>query len=318
MPNKLERAIRIAVHTCLAVQPGEEVVVVADEPMLDLARLFFAVCLRAGAATALAALPPLSRWRPSVPASVAQMMQAANAILLITSVSLSHTEARRAACRKGARAVSLPGITEQTLKRAVDVDYKFIGDRSRKLADIFTIGSRVHITTPAGTDLHLSIRGMKGHADIGLVHEPGSFSNLPAGEAAVCPHSSGTYGRAVIETGMGLAPGTREKIILDIKEGVVVRVRGNGAAKRLRQLLQRCGPGSRLVAELGLGTNPKAKVVGLPLEDEKAAGTAHIALGNNVSFGGNNEAPIHIDGIMLKPTVVIDEKVIMEHGEVVV
>ncbi|MDZ7374360.1 MAG: aminopeptidase [candidate division KSB1 bacterium] len=318
MGTQLERAIRIAVHTCLGVQSGEEVVVVADEPMLELGRLFFAACVRARAAVALATLPPLHSLRPFVPASVAHMMQAANALVLVTSVSLSHTEARRAACRGGARAISLPGVTENTLRRAVDVDYKFISDRSRKLADIFTIGSRVHLTTPAGTDLHLSIRGMKGYADTGLVHEPGAFSNLPAGEAAVCPAAAGTHGRAVIETGMGIVPRSGERIILEIEEGRVVRVRGEAAAKRLRQLLSRSGPSARIVAELGVGTNPKARVVGLTLEDEKAMGTAHIALGNNLSFGGTNEAPVHIDGIMLKPTLVIDGKTILEQGEIVV
>lgn len=40
------------------------------------------------------------------------------------------------------------------------------------------------------------------------------------------------------------------------------------------------------MAEFGIGTNYKAKLVGLILEDEKVFGTIHIAFGNNLSMGG--------------------------------
>ncbi len=318
MGNLLDRAVRIAVQTCLAVQPGEEVVVVADEPMLDLGRRFFLASRRAGGSVALAALPPLRKTNPDLPATVAAMMKSADVLVLVTSVSISHTEARRAACREGARAISLPAVTEDTLKRAVDVDYRFVQERSRKIADIFTIGRRMHVTTPAGTDLVLPIRGMKGYADVGLVHKRGSFSNIPAGEAAVCPEPGGTHGRAVIESGMGIRPESGDRIVLDIKDGRVSRIRGNSAARWLRHILSQHGARARVIAEFGVGTNPKARVVGLTLEDEKALGTAHIAVGNSVSFGGSNEVAIHIDGIMLRPTIEIDGRTIMEEGELVV
>ena len=42
--------------------------------------------------------------------------------------------------------------------------------------------------------------------------------------------------------------------------------------------------------------NPKVTdLCGYPVLDEKMAGSFHIALGANTMFGGQNEAPMHID-----------------------
>ena len=50
------------------------------------------------------------------------------------------------------------------------------------------------------------------------------------------------------------------------------------------------------------------------LEDEKVKGTAHIALGNNMGFGGSIDVPIHIDGVFLSPTIYADGVRIIEDG----
>ena len=54
------------------------------------------------------------------------------------------------------------------------------------------------------------------------------------------------------------------------------------------------------------------------LEDEKVLGTIHIAFGNNVGMGGNVNIPIHIDGIITKPTVYFDDEVVMEKGKLLI
>lgn len=69
------------------------------------------------------------------------------------------------------------------------------------------------------------------------------------------------------------------------------------------------------MAELGIGLNPKAKIIGIILEDEKVIGTVHIALGNNLSYGGTNDVPLHLDGVIKSPDVYVDGKVIMAKGK---
>lgn len=71
------------------------------------------------------------------------------------------------------------------------------------------------------------------------------------------------------------------------------------------------------VAELGIGTNDRARITGNVLEDEKAIGTAHIAFGDNKSMGGTVRVASHLDGVILSPTVLIDGKPVLEGGELV-
>jgi leucyl aminopeptidase (aminopeptidase T) len=72
------------------------------------------------------------------------------------------------------------------------------------------------------------------------------------------------------------------------------------------------------IAELGIGTNHEASVSGNILEDEKVMGTIHVAFGNNISMGGTCNVGIHIDGVVTKPTVFIDQKKIMDNGSLLI
>ena len=69
------------------------------------------------------------------------------------------------------------------------------------------------------------------------------------------------------------------------------------------------------VAELGIGTNRKAKIIGEVLVDEKAYGTAHIAFGSNKAMGGTLDVQIHVDGVFSKPTITADGETIIKDGE---
>ena len=80
-------------------------------------------------------------------------------------------------------------------------------------------------------------------------------------------------------------------------------------------VLDSVGKEARNIAEFGIGTNDKAKITGNILEDEKVIGTCHIALGNNAGFGGKINVQLHLDGIIKKPTIWVDNKKIMENGK---
>jgi leucyl aminopeptidase (aminopeptidase T) len=63
-----------------------------------------------------------------------------------------------------------------------------------------------------------------------------------------------------------------------------------------------------------MGTNYGIKPVGWSIYDEKAIGTAHIAIGNNIHLGGVNKASLHVDFVLDKPTVEADGKVVLRRG----
>ena len=105
-----------------------------------------------------------------------------------------------------------------------------------------------------------------------------------------------------------------EPIKVYVEKGYVIKIEG-GRAKEFENLLDSAGKEARNIAELGIGTNEKARVTGNILEDEKVIGTCHIALGNNAGFGGKVNVQLHLDGIIRNPTIFIDNKKIMNNGK---
>ena len=101
---------------------------------------------------------------------------------------------------------------------------------------------------------------------------------------------------------------------MTVKNGLVTNIFGNEQAEKLQKLLSAHGKDAFNIAELGVGTNDKAIITGKILEDEKVLGTVHVALGNNIGFGGNVSVPIHLDGILMNPTLKVDGKIIIKDG----
>jgi leucyl aminopeptidase (aminopeptidase T) len=55
-------------------------------------------------------------------------------------------------------------------------------------------------------------------------------------------------------------------------------------------------------------------LLGNLITDEKVAGTIHIAAGGNQFFGGQNPAPLHVDGVVGQPTLRVDGNLLIEAG----
>ena len=83
-------------------------------------------------------------------------------------------------------------------------------------------------------------------------------------------------------------------------------------------LLTMHGEDGTNIAELGIGTNEKAILTGEILEDEKIQGTCHVAFGASAGIGGTVQVPVHLDCIVMKPTVELDGEAIVRDGELLI
>lgn len=312
-----EDAAKIIVRRCLAIQRNESVLVITDDPLHDLGYLLYRAVCRTKAHCMMLEIQPMGDHGDEPHPAVAEMMYQVDVIIIITSKSLSHTRARQMACKSGARVISMPGITRATFQRIAATNFDELAVCTLKLADILTIGHHVRVTSPNGTDLTMSIENRQGYADIGLATRPGSFSNLPAGEASLAPVEGTTTGVLVVDSGFGIQGRHEDQIVIQVKNGRAVRISGDNCAAQLRRQLKKYGPDARNIAEFGIGTNKSAVLTGYSLEDEKVHGTSHIALGNNISFGGNISVPLHLDGVIYDTSVIIDRKKIVEHGNLI-
>jgi len=310
----LKETATLILKKCMALKKGETCLIVTDKNKLNIANALFDAAQEIAEKVEIMEIPVGKVNSEEQPEHVKETMKRFDVVLIPTTKSLSHTEARKQASEEGARIASMPGITEDMFLKASETDYGKITKVSNKLCDILDNGSNVKITTEKGTDIEMSIKDRKCLRVFGLLHNKGDFGNIPAGEACLAPVEGATNGVFIVDASFG-GLGKVEDIKITVKDGYAVSIEGN---EELKKMLKKAGKEAYNIAELGIGTNDKAVITGNILEDEKALGTAHIALGNNKSYGGNIDVPIHVDGIFYKPTIIVDDKKIMEKGKLLV
>ncbi len=316
MPD-LSQAARVAVTQCLGARSGEKMLVITDEPLKDIGRALFDAGREAGCETILCEIIPRKNSGEPPPEPLPDFWKRFDLFLAPTSRSLTHTRARKEASEAGVRGATLPGITADTMARCLAADYDAIAERSVRLARILSEGKVAKVTSKAGTDITLSIAGREGIADTGLLTAKGAFGNLPAGEAFLAPVEGSAEGVIVVDGSIGDTGVLVEPITLVVQGGFVTEIRGGEKAERVRKLLEPYGRDAFSIAELGVGTNDRARLVGNVLEDEKVMGTVHIAVGASQGIGGTVQVPIHLDLVVLDASLTIGGTPVLDAGQYV-
>jgi leucyl aminopeptidase (aminopeptidase T) len=257
------------------------------------------------------------------PAAAAARFKETDVLVAIVSFSLSHTAAREDACRAGVRVASMPRFIPEMFypDGPLAVDYQAIAAETEVIADWLTATASATVRSPDGTDIRFSLQGRRGLSDNGLYVAPGSWGNLPAGEAYVAPVEGSAEGRIVVRRGW--FPGLeKEDLTLSFQGGEVFEVTGGGEiGRKLSAFLGLPGPEGRprrQLAELGVGTNPNARRTDIVLEAEKIRGTVHLAIGDNSHMGGRNAADFHQDYIIPEAELVLDGVTRMKAGKLLV
>ena len=302
----LQQRARTIIETNLALQPGETLLVVTDDPTREVGELFYEAARAMDHRALIMQMPEGSVAGEEPPAPVAAAMKAADVALCPTAKSITHTNARIKAAAAGTRVVTMPGITMDMLRDGA----------ACQLTERLTHAKHARIEKD-GHVLELALTGRDGVASPGVYREPGASGNFPSGEAYIAPLEDGANGTAVIDGSMVGIGTLTEPMTVTIENGRLTRIEGADAqgpyAERLSVLFEQ--PENGTIAELGIGTNEAAKLCGIILEDEKLYGTVHIAFGTNTSFGGITKADCHLDGIILNPTLYLDDECVIRKGE---
>jgi len=206
----------------------------------------------------------------------------------------------------------------------MDVDYGQMVDQAERLIAALADAVSVRIASPGGSDVTLDIEGRRFVTDVKITDiEKGC--NLPCGEVFCAPVENGANGVVVADGSIGGEGPPPSPVTLEVSSGRVTEVRcaDRQWRERITELLD-TDPGARTIAELGIGLNPKARLVGIMLEDEKGFRTAHLAFGSNIGMpGGVNESTTHIDYLVHRPTIVArledaTERAIVKDGDLCV
>lgn len=302
----------------MGLKAGETVLIITDALLRNIGYVLFEASKSLGAKeSVLVEILPRKTNGEEPPKQIAELMKQFDVILCPTSKSLTHTDARREASQAGARIATLPGVTEEIMIRCMNADYNKIAERTFKLCELMEKTKVVRVTAPSGTNITLVIQGRQAHASSGIFKEKGSWGNLPTGEAYLAPVEFLSNGVVVVDGSMAGVGLIRNPIKIIVKDGYAEEITGGEEAEKLIKLLEPHGKDARNVAEFGIGTNDKAILTGLILEDEKVMGTIHIAFGDNKSMGGSVRVASHLDGLIKSPSVWFDDLLIMKEGKFV-
>ncbi|HVY96931.1 MAG TPA: aminopeptidase [Solirubrobacterales bacterium] len=317
MSTDLDMAVRTVIRDCMSISPGEEVLVICNPVTEEIGALMRIEAQGEGADATLAVISERDSAAAEPPDVVAAAMGEADVVLAATIQSLSHTAARKKASEAGVRIGSLPGVTEEMLARLMNGDLEETRRLSWAVAELMNEASEARITCAHGSDLRLGLEGRLAIADGGELGTRGAFGNLPCGEGFIAPVEGTGQGTLVVDgsiAGVGLLDTPVE---LTVEEGHLTGATG-ADGEALMRLLTAHGEEATSVAELGIGTNDEAILTGNILEDEKILGTAHVAFGASAAIGGTVQVPVHLDCVLLEPTVELDGRTILSGGELLV
>ena len=337
--SKIESAVIQMFKVNMGVKPGEKILVLSDVPtrkewkdkhqseiskmlsetllgktVAEIVRDSFSTCQ-------VDFYPYFSLGRSGVepPKGMSQMMKKYQVIVAINSFSLTHTEAREGASKAGARVATMRGAIPEMFypEGPISVDYLEVERETKLIAGFLTRAREAQVVSDSGTNLMFSLKSRKGGEDTGIYVKPGKWGNLPAGEAYIAPVEGTAEGKLVVEKGW--FPNLLEEMTMIFRNGEVQQVGGGGEVNQmLNQILglesqkkrKRCN-----LAELGIGTNPKARRTDITIEAEKIKGTIHIGIGDNSHMGGKVVADYHQDFVVPKPDLFLDGEKVMDKGK---
>jgi len=319
MENLFRKAAKTVVLQCLNVKKTETTLILTDILEREIGLTIYDVAKEYAFEAIFIEISSRETHGEEPPKAVSAAMLETDVIIAPTFRSITHTEARRNACNNGARVASMPGILRETFLRAMITNYSIIAEKTIKISEALSQAKLARIISDHGTDIVINLENRQAFADTGLIHNPGDYGNLPAGEASISPLEGSANGTIIIDGSIGDTGvlDSNDYITIKVKDGFATEITGTRAAGYLSGLLAQFPNEARNIAEFGIGTNPSARLCGNILEDEKIMGTVSIALGNNVSLGGSIEVPIHLDAIILSPTIWLDGKRIINRGKLI-
>lgn len=271
------------------------------------------------------------------PAAVCDAMMKSDVNVLLASTGMLHSPANFRAMEARIPAICMDGgmTLEMFQSGAVTDDMTQIMVRKHYVAkDIFGVDAKeCRVTSRYGTDFTYRVDERIFVPPLpGASFDPYKIVDMdkdenrkggnlyyylfPTGEMNVAPVEETAHGKLVFDLTMHHIGRLEDPIELSVEKGRVVRIEGGASARVLRDYLIEYGDENAYMcpAEASVGVNAKALVRGIQREDKNIYGAMHFGLGTNIDVGGTVRSKIHMDGVILEPSLYVDGDLRMEHG----
>jgi hypothetical protein len=271
------------------------------------------------------------------PSAVCESMMKSDINVLLASTGMLHSPANIRAMQAGIPAICMDGgmTLEWFQSGAVTEDMKQVAVRKHYVAkDVFGVDAKeCRVTSRYGTDFTYSVEGrifvpplpndsFDPYKIIDFDKDENRkggklyFYLFPIGEFNVAPIEGSGNGTLVIDLTMHHLGRLFTPIELTVKDGRITQIDGGAEARILKDHLKAYGDVNAYLcpSEASIGINAKALVRGIQREDKNILGAMHFGLGTNIDVGGSVKSKIHMDGVILEPTLYVDSVKKMDNG----
>jgi aminopeptidase len=333
--NAIESGARQAVLNCAKVKAGERVIIITDAQTKHLADALLEQAKKIGASVEKFVMEDFGS-RPddgvnplAFPKEIGEALAQAQVSFYIAGGKKGELHSFRIPMievveRHGLRHGHMPNFSEEMMSQGMAADYELIQKICRQVYDIVVDAREIRVTTPAGSDFTATFSPKRKWMISDGNIRPEKWCNLPDGEVFTAPLKAD--GKVVIDGCLGDFFNAKygklndTPLSYEIKDGRCVKGSVQCANEQLKKEFEEYTFGtdehSDRMGEFAIGTNVNLKdLIGNMLQDEKFPGI-HVALGDPYpgKTGADWSSKAHNDGVMLKPTIVVDGRTIMERG----
>lgn len=253
-------------------------------------------------------------------------LKASPLILDLTMEGLLHAPELKDILASGARVMMVsnehPEALARLLPRAEDEPLVKSAVKRARAA------RHMHVTSPAGTDLHVDLQGAATAGVWGWTDRPGTIAHWPGGVVVSFPRPGTVRGRLVLDAGdvnLTFKRYLTDRIVLTLEDDHITAIDGTGTdAMLMRRYLEAWGDrAAYAVSHVGWGLNPRARYEALAMYDQRdtngtelrcVAGNFLFSTGANEFAGRYTEG--HFDIPVFNTTIALDGEVVVREGVV--
>lgn len=316
------RSADLIIRRLLAVRPGEQVAIVCD-PHSEISMVYAlaGAVESVGGEFTIMMMPTRNTERKNDLTPVIEKgLTAADCMIGLTGSCGAPTYSSAVKALYNAKKIRTISMVMRSLDNFTSggglADYDALYEEGKYLSAIWETAQSIHVTSPAGTDLKAPIAGEKVIIECGFATEPGLEAAFSDGEVSQMPRVNTAEGVIVVDGPIAHIGQPDSPIALKVEKGRVISVSGDcRQADELRHIIETIEDAAN-IAEIGIGLNPMCRRNGDFEEEKKARGYIHIAIGDNVFYGGDVQCAVHMDMVIHSPTVTMDGRLVVDRGQV--
>ena len=321
--QNMERGAGIVIRSWVRVKPWDKLLIVTTKEHLPEARMLRKCAVGKVRSVNTLVVENKGRHVGEFFDANEEVFDPYTAVIAATEYSLVTTKAAKRAIQRRKKFLSLPLSTNDGRSM---LEYEFMQmdtKKSRLMAKVIMKylrhSEKIHVTTPAGTDLMFYKEGREPGFFNGVLRDGNGYSSASI-EVYVPIEETRTEGVMVLDGSLGYIGRAEEATRIVFKEGRIVKIEDTETGKKLKAYMKEYRDSRIYIAgELGIGLNSYSQCLGnCYIEDESAYGTFHVGLGRNLALGGTQNARGHFDLVCLEPDIFTDNRQIMQQGKIII